>query len=447
MSIKSLYFLYFLVALGACIAVFPDGFIAVVLSVLIAFPIILILRKTGDKAEDLVKIFLIALIVRTFVSCAIHFLQLTAFFALDWKVYHQIGYELADYWSGNGPLTALVQERVFTFQGTIWGISLLVGIVYSLVGKNLLAAQLVIATIGAATAPVTYLCAYQIYKNRRVAIISGFIVAFSPSLVLWSSLVLKDGPMIFFLVLTMYAAIKLQEKLDYKFAILLFSALIGVIAMRNYIFYIATVAVIGGFVIGQKTKVSSIIARAVVIIFIGISLGYVGILNNAQNELQQVTSLETIQMSRKSLAVSASSGFGEEYDVSTFQGTLAVLPIGITYLLLAPFPWEFTSTLSMTTLPEMLIWWTMMPLLVSGIIYSARYHLQKCIPILVFTLMLTLGYSILQGNVGTAYRQRAQIQVFLFIFIAVGWTLIQEQRENRQLLSNIRKKNPRLAIK
>jgi hypothetical protein len=46
--------------------------------------------------------------------------------------------------------------------------------------------------------------------------------------------------------------------------------------------------------------------------------------------------------------------------------------------------------------------------------------------------MLTLAYSIFQGNVGTAYRQRSQILVFYFIFVAVGAILLKERREERQ---------------
>ncbi|MDT5159222.1 MAG: hypothetical protein QOH51_3579, partial [Acidobacteriota bacterium] len=49
-----------------------------------------------------------------------------------------------------------------------------------------------------------------------------------------------------------------------------------------------------------------------------------------------------------------------------------------------------------------------------------------------FTTMLTLAYSIFQGNVGTAYRQRSQILVFYFIFVAVGAVLMKERREDRQ---------------
>jgi hypothetical protein len=52
--------------------------------------------------------------------------------------------------------------------------------------------------------------------------------------------------------------------------------------------------------------------------------------------------------------------------------------------------------------------------------------------------MLTLGYAVLQGNVGTAYRQRSQIQVFLFIFIAVGITVLLEKRENMKILQQAR---------
>ena len=53
-------------------------------------------------------------------------------------------------------------------------------------------------------------------------------------------------------------------------------------------------------------------------------------------------------------------------------------------------------------------------------------------PILIFTVMLTIAYSVFQGNVGTAYRQRAQLLVFYFIFVAVGFVLVKEKREERK---------------
>lgn len=53
-------------------------------------------------------------------------------------------------------------------------------------------------------------------------------------------------------------------------------------------------------------------------------------------------------------------------------------------------------------------------------------------PMLIFTVMLSLAYSVFQGNVGNAYRQRAQLLVFYFIFVAVGYVLMLEKREEKK---------------
>jgi hypothetical protein len=49
--------------------------------------------------------------------------------------------------------------------------------------------------------------------------------------------------------------------------------------------------------------------------------------------------------------------------------------------------------------------------------------------------MLTLAYSVFQGNVGTAYRQRSQLLIFYFIFAAVGCELVLELRDDRRRLA------------
>jgi hypothetical protein len=87
------------------------------------------------------------------------------------------------------------------------------------------------------------------------------------------------------------------------------------------------------------------------------------------------------------------------------------------------------------TLPEMMLWWGSFPLLVLGGWFTLKYRLRQALPIILFTTMLTLAYSIFQGNVGTAYRQRSQLLVFYFIFVAVGFVLLRERREERVRLA------------
>jgi Ca2+/Na+ antiporter len=118
-------------------------------------------------------------------------------------------------------------------------------------------------------------------------------------------------------------------------------------------------------------------------------------------------------------------------DVSTASGVLSTVPLGLTYLLLAPFPWQLASLRQAITLPEMIIWWSSIPLLVLGAWFTIKHRLREIAPIVIFTSLLTLTYSIMQGNVGTAYRQRAQLLVFYFVFVAVGFVLVKERREAR----------------
>jgi high-affinity Fe2+/Pb2+ permease len=65
-----------------------------------------------------------------------------------------------------------------------------------------------------------------------------------------------------------------------------------------------------------------------------------------------------------------------------------------------------------------------------GLAFAVKRHLRAVLPIVVFAVSLTLAYALMQGNVGTAYRQRTQITMFFFIFMGVG---IVERRQQRAI--------------
>jgi hypothetical protein len=182
----------------------------------------------------------------------------------------------------------------------------------------------------------------------------------------------------------------------------------------------------------MRPQTTQTFARQLAIVLVlGVGLTYLGVLRTAGAQYELFGSLEGVQRSRSDLARSASTGFGADVDVSTAAGALSVVPLGMAYLLFAPFPWQLASLRQSITLPEMLAWWAAFPLLVLGVWFTVSYRLRQALPILIFTTMLTLAYSIFQGNVGTAYRQRSQILVFYFIFVAVGAVLFKERREER----------------
>jgi len=261
------------------------------------------------------------------------------------------------------------------------------------------------------------------------------MTAFFPAFIIWSSQLMKDGLIIFLLVVVMIAVLQLQEKFRYEWLAILVLAMFGIMSLRFYIFYMIAIAVVGSFIIGVTNNPAAILRRTAVLIILGLGLTYLGVLRNATIDIGRYGNLEMLQRSRMDLAQRAESGFNEDVDVSTTEGAISALPLGFAYLMFAPFPWQATNVRQAIALPEVLIWWLMIPLLIAGIVYTVRHRLREAFPVLLFSLMLTLAYSIFQGNVGTAYRQRTQIQVFLFMFIAVGWQLRKERREDRKLIA------------
>jgi hypothetical protein len=140
--------------------------------------------------------------------------------------------------------------------------------------------------------------------------------------------------------------------------------------------------------------------------------------------------LEQMQVTRVDQAMWGKSAYGTQYDVSTPAGALQALPFGLVYLLFAPFPWAISGVRQLLTLPETLVWYALMPAFVRGLVYSVRRRLRDVLPILVFAVTLTIAYALMQGNVGTAYRQRTQVTMFFFVFMAVG--IVRRSRQATQ---------------
>ncbi|HLN97811.1 MAG TPA: glycosyltransferase family 39 protein [Pyrinomonadaceae bacterium] len=410
-----------------------DAAKAVLISTALAAVIGFYTYKRELDSRFLLRLFVAALLVRMVIALAIFTFHGQEFFGGDAITYDFFGNAQLLGWGGDKYYQSVANQFVRSGEGSGWGMVYVVAAVYGLIGRNMLAVQLINCVLGAATAVVIYLCAQQVFQNSRVARIAGIAVAFYPSLVLWSAQGLKDGPIVFCLAIAILATLKLGERLSPKYIAVLIGALIAIIALRFYVFYMICVAIGGAFILGiQRVTATSFARQFTAIILLGLVLTYIGVTRSATANFERYGNLQQLQASRKDLARSAESGFGRDVDVSSTSGAISTIPVGMLYLLFAPFPWQITSLRQSITLPEMIIWWASFPLLVLGLWFAIKYRLRMISPILIFTVMLTLAYSVFQGNVGTAYRQRAQLLVFYFIFVAVGFVLMKEKREERK---------------
>ena len=82
------------------------------------------------------------------------------------------------------------------------------------------------------------------------------------------------------------------------------------------------------------------------------------------------------------------------------------------------------------TTPELIVWWWVFFVgVLPGIWHAIRNRFNEIQPLLFFLLGLGVLYSLMFGNVGLAYRQRAQLLPWLLIFAMVGL----EQRNLRRI--------------
>ena len=415
-----------------------DGPAALAMCALASIPTVIILARNPEHRKFLLRLFVLALVIRMILAVVIYVGHMEDFFGGDANTYDIFGQSLVEAWHGNTFHQAKYEGFVAS-GASAWGMIYLVAAVYEVIGPNMLAIQLINAAIGAATAIVVFHAAQTLFSNVRVSKTAAILVGFFPSLILWSSQALKDGLIIMALAFSILATLRLMEKVTANYVLVLIGCLLALFSLRFYIFYMMCAAVAGSFFLGMKSlNAQGFLQRFIAVGVIGLAFTWFGVLQSAGMQFERYANLKQIQTSREDQAA-AGSGFMKDVDVGTTEGALTVIPVGMLYLIFAPFPWQFTTLRQSITLPEMVVWWLAFPLLILGLWYSMKHRLRQVSPIIIFTTMLTIAYSLFQGNVGTAYRQRSQLLVFYFIFVAVGWAIMRERAENRRLQQKLAK--------
>jgi hypothetical protein len=403
-----------------------DILVASSLLVLLAIPVLFAIRRDPEHGAFLTKLFLWSLALRAGVALVIYAFKLQEFFGGDANAYHRIGSELWHSWRGDVVLSAYAESRLSTAISG-WGMYYWVAGLYAITGENMLATQFVNVAIGSLATIFVYFLGERVYRHNTVSRRAAMLVAFFPSIVLWSAQGLKDPLILVAICMVLYATVQLRERFSAGAVVLAVAGLFVLYALRFYVFYIMAAALAFSTVVSSVKTLSGFVRQTAGFAIVGVALLYVGVGEEA-SEHYAFVDLEKIQMSRKYMATAAASGFGADIDVRAQGGIAEALTLGSVYMMLAPFPWEMTNLRQAITIPEMLVWWAMIPLLVSGLWYSFRYRMAESSAITVFVGVLLLAYAIYMSNVGTAYRQRAQLLPFFFLFVAVGYTLREKRR-------------------
>ncbi len=344
----------------------------------------------------------------------------------DSSTYDYGGWLLALKWSGD---TYVVPSVVSSVSG--YGFQYSVGALYFMFGRNQLLVQFLNGTIGSLSVLVIYAIGKHLFDSKA-ARWAALFMAFFPQMIFWSCAIYKDPSILLCISLSIYSLLKLRERFRPSFlALFLFSSL-ALMTLRFYVFYMVASATLGTFLFAQRRGIfGSLLAQlALVAVFVG-TVAF-GVRSETLEEQTSYFDLEKVQNARLGQTTLGKSAFGGEIDVSTPGGALSAIPIGLAYLLFAPFPWAISGLRQLLTLPEMLVWYGLMPSLLRGLRHAFTERLRACLPILMFAGILTVAYAVFQSNIGTAYRQRTQVTMFFFIFMGAGIEQRRRQLEQRR---------------
>jgi hypothetical protein len=190
--------------------------------------------------------------------------------------------------------------------------------------------------------------------------------------------------------------------------------------VRFYMVYFLGFAILTSLFLERGAGLVTGIYKQVVVggILVGL-LVMVGFSGRAQSGLEAI-SFARVSSFRHGMAITASSGFDNDVDISTPGKALLFLPIGVAELLLGPCPWQLGSFRALLAGPETFYWWLLFPAMVRGMWWMFRKRFAATSPLLLFAVTMTAAYSLMHGNVGSGFRQRAQIFIILFIFASLG---------------------------
>lgn len=395
-------------------------------------------QRDRDTAAFLRNLILLGVAARLMLFALIHQTVGPYVFAPDQWTYESRGMGLLNYWMGLGPMPSRVGDTLQVAYPTINAVLFLA------FGFARAAPAILNIFFSAWTAiPVYHLAMLLVRRNEGVARLAAGLTVFFPSLILWSVLNIREAPTILTLVTSMYFCVRLQHRPS-------FASLAGVVLglslltfFREYLTVLLGTALGAGILMGRSASpVRAFVAGSVLLVTLTFAAQTFGLGETLAGE----PTLDQLQAVREGFLFDANSAYGQSADISTPTGALRFLPIGLAYFLLAPFPWAISSTLQAVTLPETLVWYTLLPVGLWGAWLAFRHDARMFTVPLAALVLVTFAYALVEANAGTAYRHRAQILPIIFVFCAVGLTdLLALRRLRKEREAERRRRAKQLA--
>lgn len=303
----------------------------------------------------------------------------------------------------------------------------LTGLIYYLFGPYPVIIQLINISLGAATPVLVYRMLRVIYEDERVARWSALFTSFFPSFVYWSCLMLKDPLSIFAMSLLVLSIVSVRKHFQAKWMVGIVLSLLIFISIREYMFFVGLFLVAASFLPVTGLRVAPMIVKllAIIVIIGSISLymGY-GFMGQKFIAESHYFDINYINDTRIKMGGHGSGAFFSDPSQavwgSDFWNNFKSAAAGIFYFF---FTIDFTrlgSVRQLMALPEVLVFVSLLPALVRGMVDSWRNYRDVALPLFVFAFGIMVVYGSATTNMGAMFRWRMQVMPLFIAFLTHG---------------------------
>ena len=278
----------------------------------------------------------------------------------DPTFYSEAAANVADDWLSGQQSVWLTQAME---RGGPWFMVGALAVIYSLVGGiEVIPLALGLYCLLTAWAPIlAYRAAQRFGVPARGALSAARLVAFGPAFAFWSGAMFKEGLIIVFIYLIIDHALRLQQRVEFRSVAILGLCLLAMSGLRIHLAAVFLLALVVGLIFGRRIKRSGdpppLFRQLIVVILLLSVVSVMGVQQQLAKKFAMTLDegLEKIDRSRRALSQNDSGYFGDT-DLSTVDGVLTFLPIGVVYFLVVPLPWQLGSYRQTMAIPDTFFW-------------------------------------------------------------------------------------------
>jgi len=407
---KDIFFIIFTILLSIAIVIFSslENVRGILFFFILFFVILIIAKNLSIRFSEprLLTIIIVAFLFRSIIA----YITSTIFplgkvYMADANMYHIQMRELAEsFFTFRTPYLQTHNLKVLSY-------SYLGSFLYFIFGPSILIMKFLNAFFGVLLIVNVYRI-LSIISNKRSALLGSVLVSFWPSIAFWNSQNLRDSLMVLLISEVTYLYVKAKwTKRNINFLYLLIP-LAGTLILRLYIGIIITAIFfifitirlfsIKGYIRPLGIFAELIFFAVLIDIFIKFEPTLIAIFNGI-----------------RSYMATGGSAFFANAQYNNFCDVLTFIPKGLFYFLFAPLIGMTKNLMQFFSSIENLGFYFIFVSSILGLLYFLR---ERKIRLIAFPLCVIISiaviYSLIEGNVGTAYRHKMQILPFIIMFSA-----------------------------